>query len=268
MKSNSFFKWLADHHDGEGGVLSSDDLLCGNLMTIGYLLFWLYGGRSVRAPDVDPGPYDQWTRIIKKKASKTQVDALLACFDSAWSTWRGSQLSAVGGDRVVRESTVAVLRRVTKTLGDGHIADSVDRTINVRSFIGDVARVSYGVRVTKDLGGFESVQVGMNIEVPCYSEETADAAFFARDFCHSRVQNEVEYFCGANRLMPTRGESGEMDVVEMQSVSEPSSDDLRGIDISGYEDEENGVLDEDDNDVEPVEWGSVGGDVDMSKLGF
>lgn len=55
-----------------------------------------------------------------------------------------------------------------------------------------IARVSFGGRMTVNMGNFESIQVSVGIELPCYVEEIPDAYLAVKDMVDQRLNREIE----------------------------------------------------------------------------
>jgi len=86
---------------------------------------------------------------------------------------------------------------VTKTWKDGKFTvdeDNSEELIEVKKFAegAHIARVSFGGRMTVNMGNFESIQVSVGIELPCYVEEVQDAFDAAKNLVNQRLNTEVE----------------------------------------------------------------------------
>jgi len=181
---------------------------------------WLFKKGKDRMPAVDLGSLDNWREFILKnpKVSGVLKMPLLACLSSSFALYKKSlgieskvqDITESCKSTFVAESTVARLRTVTKRGGkDTSIVDR-EGSIDVHEFKGEVARVSRGVRVTKDLGGYESVQISASVTIPCYAEELNEASLFASSFCNDEVEIELQKFAKSFKIMRTRNKQPEI----------------------------------------------------------
>ena len=62
-------------------------------------------------------------------------------------------------------------------------------TIEVRPFITEPAKVSYEYGISRSLN-FQTVTLGVTVEIPCYKEEVEDAIEEAKQICVRRLKKE------------------------------------------------------------------------------
>lgn len=85
--------------------------------------------------------------------------------------------------------------KVSRMYREGKIIskeEAEEEPIDVRSFQEGMAQVSYGCRMTINTGNYESVQISVDVQLPCYLEEIVDAYKAARQFVSTRLSSEVE----------------------------------------------------------------------------
>lgn len=91
----------------------------------------------------------------------------------------------------VAENGYTYVERCFKSGSVSGPVDAKEESLRVRVFASTPARVHYAQRITANLGNFESAQVMVGIELPCYAEEV-DAAFAeAKAWCDDRLAAEV-----------------------------------------------------------------------------
>lgn len=86
---------------------------------------------------------------------------------------------------------------VSRTWKDGKAIvdeENNEEKIEVKTLLDTarVARVSFGGRMTVNMGNFESIQVSVGIELPCYVEEIPDAYLAVKDMVDQRLNREIE----------------------------------------------------------------------------
>ena len=81
-------------------------------------------------------------------------------------------------------------KRGGETLGEDVVDESVEVAVPDRRV--PLASVSYGGRMTINMGNFESVQVSCDVTLPSYPEELPDAYLAARRFVERRLAVETE----------------------------------------------------------------------------
>ena len=89
------------------------------------------------------------------------------------------------------ETRVSVTRQF-KRRGDVVSVNDTDSTIDVRKYETATASVRIDLRQTVNMGDYESIAVGVSVEVPCYFEEVHDAKAFAKQFAETTLMAEVE----------------------------------------------------------------------------
>lgn len=88
------------------------------------------------------------------------------------------------------EPLVLTVTRTYKASGAIVAHDDTSETIDVREFLTTPARVGVDLSQTVNMGNYESVRVGVLLQVPCYPEEAGGAYEFASRFCKERVVAE------------------------------------------------------------------------------
>jgi len=187
-----------------------------------FLSAWLLKKGKNRMPQEDLGSLENWKSFIRENSKVPSVlkTPLLACLSSSFVLYEKSLDSDISASVqhapetcksfFVAEPTVARLRTITKRGGSESSIIDREGSIDVHEFKGEVARVSRGVRVTKDLGGYESVQVSASVTIPCYVEEINEASLFASDFCNDEVEIELKKFTKSFKIMRTRNKQPEI----------------------------------------------------------
>jgi len=86
--------------------------------------------------------------------------------------------------------------QVSKTYRKGRVTkpeESAEELIVLKHFIEDkpVASVSAGARMTINLKNYESVQVSVNVTLPCYLEELEDCYETAVNFVEEKMGQQI-----------------------------------------------------------------------------
>lgn len=87
--------------------------------------------------------------------------------------------------------------RWTKSKKDLRVVEDSE-VVEVHNFKGEVAKVERGFGLTLNLGKFESARVDVHITVPCHVEDIENADEFAKQWCASRIKQEVANIRGGN----------------------------------------------------------------------
>jgi hypothetical protein len=66
-----------------------------------------------------------------------------------------------------------------------------EELIDVKEFRTNPAEIDYSVRMTLNLGNYESVQVGVSCRLPAYVEEIEDAYVQAKKFVDVKLAKET-----------------------------------------------------------------------------
>lgn len=74
-----------------------------------------------------------------------------------------------------------------KVSGEQIDGEEVDDVIQVRTFLVPPAKVGVRLGRTINMGNYESLQVSVSVEIPCYVEETGAAYEHAVQFCQERL---------------------------------------------------------------------------------
>jgi hypothetical protein len=88
------------------------------------------------------------------------------------------------------EPITLTVSRTYKASGEVVANDDWQETLIVREFLSTPARVGVDLSQTVNMGNFESVRVGVLLQIPCYAEEAGGAYEFASKFCKERVVAE------------------------------------------------------------------------------
>ena len=261
----SFYDWFNSR--GESNELT------------GTLLKWFCRLNCGRMPKKNFDKRGTWESVIEKKASKSQREILLLSLRLVWAIWleqqqdKSSCSMSLGAVKHV-EPTVARLRRETK-LAHEQVKTEQEGKIAVHEFEGPVGKVGYSARVTKSLGDFESVQIGVSLEMPCYVEEAQGALEFARDFCDHEIETDVGRFVDSFRIMraskknDSEREKSSLDFVAVDiGAANPDLEFINAGDTGKLKkrDEDTAGEDEEKEEDEQPEWEAS--EVDPSKLGF
>jgi len=105
--------------------------------------------------------------------------------------------SKISTDALTSAKSERRMLTVTKMYHRSGVLDreeSDDEPLEVEVPAADVplASVGFGVRMTVNMGNYETVQVGVNAQLPCYVEEMDDALTTAKNFVDVRLNKEVK----------------------------------------------------------------------------
>ena len=88
------------------------------------------------------------------------------------------------------EPLLLTVLRTYKISGEVVSHTETSETLTVREFLSPPARVGVDLSQTVNMGNYESVRVGVTLQVPCYPEEAEGAYEYASKFCKERVVAE------------------------------------------------------------------------------
>ena len=100
-----------------------------------------------------------------------------------------SQLNESPDDTTGQPLLLTVFRTYTSE-GARLAHEEVSKTLQVQEFISAPARVGVDLSQTVNLGNYESIRVGVNLQIPCYAEEAENAYEYASRFCKQRLVAE------------------------------------------------------------------------------
>lgn len=92
--------------------------------------------------------------------------------------------------QVTRESTNLRGERVEHVLRD----DSSPVELPDKEYTQPVANVGFNCRMTKNLGDFNSLQVGVSLHLPCYVNEIDETYNIAKDFVESKLNETLDEY--------------------------------------------------------------------------
>lgn len=139
---------------------------------------------------------DDWRQQVRwneqNKAEKEDIAATLEAdygftkeqattvVDRVFSEWETKHPSHYGQ---VSNGEIRVSRTYKKS-GKVVEEDGTSETIPVKTFAygAPICSVTHSARRTINLGNFESLQIGIEVEVPCYKEELNEALAFSEEF--------------------------------------------------------------------------------------
>jgi len=158
-----------------------------------YLLKWF----KKKKIEVDSDDKDTYLKLIKKhKGNKT----VQMSFETAWREYdfstqeKEGQVVASTQEEIVEAATLHVRRYLKGPNEEGE--SSEPETVAVRKFLTAPARVGLKLGLTKEMGGFESARVDVNLSMPCYVEEVKDASRLVDKFVTVKLLNEFKMLQG------------------------------------------------------------------------
>jgi hypothetical protein len=101
--------------------------------------------------------------------------------------------------------------KITVTRTYGEQTDQADEELEIVRFVGPVAHASVNIGVTRNVGNFESVKVGVMVTLPCYAEEIDDAFAVATAKAIEKANdafNAVAELEGADEEPPAKSGKG------------------------------------------------------------
>ena len=98
-----------------------------------------------------------------------------------------------GQDRPV---TVTVDNRYVRGNGEERVKTETTDVVEVRRFDTTPAVVRRGYGMTINLGNYESARITVEVSVPCYVQDLAEADEFASEFCEKRIKEEIKSIRG------------------------------------------------------------------------
>lgn len=88
--------------------------------------------------------------------------------------------------------TWSQFRRMGKAKDTDKPLEVKEEILEVRRFATAPAKVSYWNSAKINVGNFESLDVGVSISMPCYTEEIDDALQYVQDKVEVRMKGEVD----------------------------------------------------------------------------
>jgi hypothetical protein len=153
--------------------------------------------------------FEQFVQLLvdvsKETGPKGSGDMVLSCARSVWNAWSCVSVSEDGDwvnkveieDKIstkkrpkfVRSAVYTFRKEVKSPHERGVIED--EEEIAVMEFDVQPASVGRNFRETISMGGFETVNIGGHVEIPCYLEEVPLAWEEVTDFLQQKMETEV-----------------------------------------------------------------------------
>jgi hypothetical protein len=95
----------------------------------------------------------------------------------------------VMGEQREQKSSLQVRKSYSANTGLPDVSE--DRTLSVRRFETEPAKVRVGFGMTINLGNYESARVDTHVELPCYVEEIDDAFTAAWELAEDEIKKQV-----------------------------------------------------------------------------